>query len=238
MKKILTIFLLFCSLFTKAQIATIDCRLTQSYIQQNMKEWNTFIDEMSAEIDKTHSIDLQFKRMIVRHLYLAHLLFNDKNSKQIDIQLAGLEKDIEELSKTEKYGKATLAFKSPYLAYATLNNPVTAIYRLPMCFSTAKTAISKAGNSPYSWAEYGNLQYCYALFIDGDFNDAVSAFKKAINLMEQNGLSDPCNWYYINTLLFLAKTYEDGKNYDKANQVYDKILSIRPDYEAIKRWKH
>lgn len=238
MKHFISIFFLFCCLVCRGQIATIDCRLTQSYMQQNMKSWNSFIDEMSIEIEKNHSVDLQFKRLIVRHLYLANLLFNDKNSKQIEIQLNGLEKDIEELSKTKKYEKTVLAFKSPYLAYAALNNPVTAVYRLPMCFSAAKTAISEAGNSPYAWAEYGNLQYCYALFIDGDFDDAVSSFKKAINLMEQNGLADSCNWYYLNSLLFLAKSYEDGKNYDKANQVYDKILSIRPDYEAIKRWKH
>jgi tetratricopeptide (TPR) repeat protein len=82
------------------------------------------------------------------------------------------------------------------------------------------------------------LQYCYALFIGGDFDDAVSSFQKAIALMEKKEKNLSCNWYYLNTLLFLAKSYEDGKKFDKANQVYDKILKIRPDYEAIHRWKH
>ena len=60
-----------------------------------MKEWNIFIDELSKEFEKTKSPDIQFKRAVVRHLYLAYLLFNDKNSNQIEIQLEGLEKDIE-----------------------------------------------------------------------------------------------------------------------------------------------
>ena len=58
------------------------------------------------------------------------------------------------------------------------------------------------------------------------------------SLIEEKGEVDKCNWYYINSLLFLAKSYEDNKQFDKANQVYDKILRLRPDYEAIHRWKH
>jgi len=174
----------------------------------------------------------------VRHLYLAYLLFNVPESKQIDVQLEGLKADIDALKKTQKYAKTSLAFESPYLAYSALNNPVTAMYRLPLSFSAAKTAIEEAPESPYSWAEYGNLQYCYALFVGGGFADAISSFQKAISQFEAKGQNTKCNWYYINTLLFLAKSYEDGKQYDKANQVYDKILLLRPDYEAVNRWKH
>ncbi|MBR7035350.1 MAG: hypothetical protein IKI25_06300 [Bacteroidales bacterium] len=238
MKKILCILLIFCSVGAFAQKSDIDCRLTKSFINQNMKEWNVFIDELSKEFEKTKSPDVQFKRAVVRHLYLAYLLFNDKNSSQIEVQLEGLGKDIEMLEKTAQYEKIVLALKSPYLAYSALNNPVTAVYRLPMSFSAAKSAISEAENSPYSWAEYGNLQYCYALFIGGSYSDAIQSFQKALSLIEQKGEGTNCNWYYINTLLFLAKSYEDGKQFDKANEVYDKILRIRPDYEAIHRWKH
>lgn len=239
MKQILLIVLsCLVVLCSNAQTSTIDCRLTKSFINQNMKEWNVFIDELSAEFSRTKSEEVQFKRMIVRHLYIAYLLFNDNESEQIEIQLEGLNKDIEELSTSATYGKSSLAFKSPYLAYSALNNPVTAVYRLPMSFSAAKTAISEAENSPYSWAEYGNLQYCYARFIGGNYDDAVRSFKKAITLMEKTGVNTSCDWYYINTLLFLAKSYEDGKQYEKANDVYDTLLKLRPDYEAIHRWKH
>ncbi|MCQ2960469.1 MAG: hypothetical protein MJ198_09845 [Bacteroidales bacterium] len=219
------------------QQKSIDCRLTESFINQDMKTWNVFVDEISTEFEKNHSEDLQFKRMVVRHLYLAYLLFNDPESKQIDIQLEGLNSDIEDLKKSVKYGKISLAFRSPYLAYAALNNPVTAVYRLPMSFSAAKSAVSEAPDSPYSWSELGNLQYCYALFVGGKYDDAIASFKKAISLFESISKDDNCNWYYINTLLFLAKSYEDAKQYEKAVQVYDKILGIRSDYEAVKRWK-
>lgn len=238
MKKILLFCFLFVCLNATAQTQTIDCRITTSYINQNMKEWNTFVDELTTEINKKYSAELQFKRAVVRHLYLAYLLFNDKDSKQIDIQLEGLQKDIEDLEKNEAYRNKVLALKSPYYAYAALNNPITAVYRLPKCFAAAKDAISIDKNSPYSWAEYGNLQYCYSLFIGGNFSDAIKSFQKAITLIENQNQNDKCNWYYLNALLFLAKSYEDNKQFDKANQVYDKILSIRPDYEAIKRWKH
>lgn len=238
MKRTLVFLLLSVSLGANAQSNSIDCRLASSFVNQNMKEWNVYVDELSCEYDATKSIDTRFKRMIVRHLYLAYLLFNAPESKQIDVQLEELKSDIDALKKSQKYAKTSLAFEAPYLAYAALNNPVTAMYRLPLSFSAAKTAIKEDPESPYSWAEYGNLQYCYALFVGGDFADAISSLQKAISLFEAKGQNTKCNWYYINTLLFLAKSYEDGKQYDKANQVYDKILLLRPDFEAINRWKH
>lgn len=238
MKRLFLFVFLGLSIGAYTQSNSIDCRLATSFVNQNMKEWHVYVDELSKEYEATKSVDVRFKRMVTRHLYLAYLLFNTPESEQVDVQLEGLRADIDALKKTQKYAKTSLAFESPYLAYAALNNPVTAMYRLPLSFSAAKTAIEQAPQSAYSWAEYGNLQYCSALFVGGDFASAISSFQKAISLIESRGENTKCNWYYINTLLFLAKSYEDGKQYAKANQVYDKILLLRPDYEAINRWKH
>ena len=108
MKNLLFIFCILISTSAFCQNQSIDCRIAQSYINQNMKEWHVFIDELSKEFERTKSPDVQFKRAVVRHLYLAYLLFNDKNSNQIVIQLEGLEKDIDDLEKTTKYGKLFL----------------------------------------------------------------------------------------------------------------------------------
>lgn len=220
------------------QLPNLDCDLTKSYTQQTIGTWGTYISKVSTELDKKYSPELQFKRMTIRHMYIAHLLFNDADSKEIEPQLDGMNKDLNDLEKTQTYAATCIAFRSAYNAYCAVFSPATAVYYLPKSFSYAKDAISKQPNSAYSWAEYGNLQYCYALFLGGNFSDAIKSFSKAVEILEKQQKNLSCNWYYIHTLLFLAKSYEDNKQYAEANKVYDKILKVTPQFTAIHRWKH
>lgn len=220
------------------QSTKFDCEIAKSYVNQKIGTWDTFIKQFDAELSKSYSADMQFSRMIVRHLYIAHLLFNNGDSDEIEKQLDGFEKDITQLEKNPKYAEKCLAFRSTLQAYNAVNNPITALYYLPKSFSLAKEAIAKQPNSPYSWAEYGNLNYCYALFVNGNYSEAVKAFKKAASIFEQSGTANSCNWYYLNTLLFLAKSYEDNSQFAQANAVYDKILRVNPEFTAVLRWKH
>lgn len=234
----LLILFLFPIYFGYGQSSKIDCELTHSYCNQKISSWGKFITQLDAEISKSYSPELQFKRMMVRHLYIAHLLFNNGNSDEIEKQLSGFEKDLIQLEKNQTYAPKCIGFRSTLNAYIAVNSPVTALYYLPKSFSLSKEAIKQQPNSPYSWAEYGNLEYCYSLFVGGNFSEAIKAFNKSIAIFEKNGLATPCNWYYINTLLFLAKSYEDNKQFTEANKVYDKILKIAPEFQAIHRWKH
>ncbi len=236
--KLFTIISIFLSLSVFGQTNDIDCKLASLFVAQKTGEFGKYVDSLTVILDKKYSSELQFKRMQVRHFYIAYLLFNDSKSKQIEVQLDGMGKDIEDLEKVPLYEYEIIAFKAAYSAYSALDNPATAIWYLPKSFSLAKDATKKSADSPYSWAEYGNLEYSYTLFLGGKFNEAIYAYKKAINLFEKYDMANKCNWYYINTLLFLAKSYEDNKQYKEANTVYDKILNLRPDYEAIHRWKH
>ena len=236
--KLFPIILIFLSLSVFGQTSNMDCELTKLFVAQKTGEFGKYVDSLTASLNKKHSSELQFKRMQVRHFYIAYLLFNDSKSKQIEVQLDGMGKDIEDLENNKLYENKIIAFNAAYSAYSALDNPTTAIWHLPKSFSLAKDAIEQAPESPYSWAEYGNLEYSYTLFLGGNFNDAIQAYKKAINLFVKYDMDKECNWYYINTLLFLAKSYEENKQYKEANTIYDKILNLRPDYEAIHRWKH
>lgn len=239
MKKILKIFcILLFSTHSFAQNYDIDCDLTNLYVNQQTEKFGYYIQVLDTAYEKNPSSLLQFKRMKVRHFYIAHLLFYDSKSEEIEPQLEGMKRDIVELEKNPHYTKKVIAFKSAYAAYVAIESPSTAIWYLPKSFSLAKDAIEILPESPYSWAEYGNLEYSYTLFLGGNFKDAIHAYTKAVELFEKQNVLLQCNWYYLNTLLFLAKSYEDNKQLAEANKVYYKILKIRPDYEAIHRWKH
>ena len=221
----------------QAQTVSIDCRLTQSYINQDVANWGAFVAEISKDLDKNYSHELLFTRMLVRHFYIAQLLFNKGSSKEISQQMGGMGKDLDALEKVPAYAPHCMAFRATLNSYSALNSPFTAVYYLPKSFSMIKTTAANNPQSPYTWAEYGNLEYGYREFLGGNFNDAIRYYKKSLNLFEQQKLNTACNWYYVNTLLFLAKSYEGNKNYKEANAVYDTILQLIPTYEAIHRWK-
>ncbi|MDR2962676.1 MAG: hypothetical protein LBU90_03415 [Bacteroidales bacterium] len=221
----------------QAQSTSFDCELTRSYINQNVGQWGGFVTKISHEMTVNPSPELLFTRMLVRHFYIAQLLFNKGSSKAISAQMAGMNADLDALEKIPLYTPHCLAFRATLNSYSALNNPFTAVYYLPKSFSLIKTAVEQSPLSPYAWAEYGNLEYGYREFLGGNFNDAITYYKKSLALFEQQKANTPCNWYYVNTLLFLAKSYEGNKNYKEANVVYDRMLQLIPTYEAILRWK-
>lgn len=221
-----------------AQSSDVDCGLSNLYINQKTGDFYKYITILDAQISKTNSADLKFKRLLVRHFYIAHLLFYDNGSDQIELHLDLMEKEIEELEALPKYTPAIAGIKAAYYSYTALENPSTAVFYLPKSFSLAKDAVETYAQNPYCWAEYGNLEYGYSVFLGGDFSKAITYFNTAVLLFEKSGTALKCNWYYINTLLFLAKSYEDNKQFAEANKVYNKILALRPDYTAINRWKH
>jgi len=216
----------------------IDCKLTQLYVSQKTGEFGKHIASLDSIMQVSPSPQIRFKRMLVRHVYLAHLLYYDRKSDKIAENLAAYDKDITALEQNARYKKKMLAFRAAYYAYAAVESPTKSVYYLPKSFKLAKQATTELPNSPYSWAENGNLEYCYAAFLGGDFKNAITSFSKAVSLFEQYNMANNCNWYYLNSLLFLAKSYEDDKQLAEANKVYDKILKLRPDYTAIYRWKH
>lgn len=228
--------LLFCNQL-HAQNNSLDCQLMQSYTNQKVITWGTFVNEISDELDKNYSHDLLFTRMLVRHFYIAQLLFNKGDRKEIAKQMNGMSNDLTALEKLSAYQSHCLAFRASLNSYSAIDNPFTAVYYLPKSFSIIKTAAKKNPQSPYVWAEYGNLEYGYSEFLGGNFNNAIGYYKKSLQLFENQKQNTACNWYYVNTLLFLAKSYEGNKNYAEAVSVYDTILKLIPTYEAINRWK-
>lgn len=223
----------------QSYLDSLNCRLSISYTQQNIGSWQLFIDELDERIKHSPSDSLYFQRLLLRHIYIAHLLFqNSKNADIITQQLSGMKSDMTTLEQLHAFEAERSAFNSSYAAYSALNKPFTALYYLPKSFWYAKDAVEKFPHSAYCWTEYGNLQYSYALFIGGSFADAINSYKKALRIMEKSKQVHACNWYYIHTLLFLAKSYEDNKQLREANAVYDSILKIAPNFEAIHRWKH
>ncbi len=144
--KIIVFFLsiLLCVNNLQAQNGTFDCKLTESYINQDVASWGRFVSEISKELDKNYSYELLFTRMLVQHFYVAQLLFNKGDSEEINQQMNGMSRDLDALEKQPVYAPHCLAFRAALNAYSALNNLFTAPYYLPKSFSMIKTAVEKS----------------------------------------------------------------------------------------------
>jgi len=68
----------------------------------------------------------------------------------------------------------------------------------------------------------------------GDKAEAIKLYQKSIVLMEKSNLSTN-NWFYLNTLIILAKAYISIDQYNNAKLLYEKALRKEPDFIWVKK---
>ena len=61
-----------------------------------------------------------------------------------------------------------------------------------------------------------NMKFYTPKFLGGSKEEAISYYEKAVEILETSHLKTDHTWIYINTVIMLAKAYEDLRHYDKS----------------------
>ena len=78
-----------------------------------------------------------------------------------------------------------------------------------------------------------NYKYHTPSFLGGDVDQAIKYYRYAIQLFElTNQVKD--NWQYMNTLVWLAISYDKKGDSTDAKKVLNKVLSLEPDFTWVK----
>ena len=129
----------------------------------------------------------------------------------------------------EKYA----SFMGAFIAFEIGIDMYKAIYLGPKSMTYIYESVTINPKNPYGWLEKGNAEYHMPRAFGGSYEEAVANFSKALILFEETNNTD-LNWLYLNTLTWLAVSYEKLNDYNNAEIIYQKILAIEPEFQWVK----
>lgn len=87
--------------------------------------------------------------------------------------------------------------------------------------------------SPFYWTEMGNTKYHVPDFAGRDYRASALYYGRSAAILASDG-SCKCNWYYLNTLLWQARSLQKQKKVTQSLTVYRQIVSLRPDFDTVR----
>jgi len=133
--------------------------------------------------------------------------------------------------------RSIIPLMSSYYAYSAYLKPMDFISNSYACLQANKLNLDSMPESPHTWTERGHMFYHLPFLLGGDKNKAIQCYEKALHYFEQSAESLNCNWYYLNTIVWLAKSYEAIGQMKFAIETYDLLIEKEPNFEAAKRWR-
>ncbi len=234
MIRVLTLsFLLFISHAVHAQ-QSLQCMAYNGFVKQDVLSWDRAIDEYESHSAQGAE---ELKNYTLTLYGFVGILYVKDQKERAKLYNERLEETIAKLEGIT-YDEAFLnAMSGACHGYKVmLNSPASSMYNLMKCLSFVDDAVKADSLSPYGWTELGNVKFQMTRFLGGSYSDVASYYVKSIQIFETSGQDLSCNWYYINSLLFLAKCFEEQKKPEQAVAIYEKIISLAPEFDGAKRW--
>lgn len=199
-----------------------------------MTQWKEIITILENDYSQTKSLKCLFSLAFAQYGYTAYLIGNDKKEDAANY-IKKTEKSIHFLLEWKAYPSRVEALKAAIIAYKIALNPGKAIYLGPLSLNHINNSLEIDSTCPYGWVEKANSEYFMPRVFGGSYLNAVKYYKKAIYYFELDPVLTKCNWYYMNTLLWLAKSYEKLGQADKAKATYKKMLGLDSKFILIKK---
>lgn len=216
--------------------AQTNCDFFNDYCKGDLQSCKNHLDACENNYIETPTIDYLYFLAKSRYLYTAFLLEKEKFD-DVKAMLPKLESASTELEKNAKYTSYAQSLKAAMYAMTARIDMSKLISAGMQCSKLAEQALATDSDNPYANTEFGHIKFHAPYIFGGDCAEASEYYKKAVESFEKNPKDLTCNWYYINTLLFLAKSYEETDQPKQAIAVYDKIIKLAPLFGRAVKWR-
>ncbi len=201
-----------------------------AYITGDMQKWKEVIEQM----EKTTDLPLPIRLELLSYYYgYTGFLVGSKQREEAKKYISNGEKLIETILAEDPLNATAYACKGSFIGYKMEMAKVKAIILGPESMRCIHKAYQLDPENIQAITDKGNMLFYAPAIAGGNRKKAIAYLEKAIEKTEQTQLTVN-NWFYLNTLVLLARYCEATGEKERAVIVYRKILSIEPGFTWVK----
>jgi tetratricopeptide (TPR) repeat protein len=201
-----------------------------AFISNNMGRWKQLIDELQI---KKHNESGLHELINFQYGYIAWCIGN-KKKKEAEKYLDLAEKNLEKSEKTKLSKSIINSYKSAFYGFRIGLNIAKAPFLGPKSIEKAREAMKDDPTNPYGHIQYANAKYYMPSTFGGSKYIALEHYLKAEKIFESYGQKLKHDWNYINLLAIIAQAYTATDRLHLAQNYYEKILKIEPNFLWVK----
>ncbi len=206
-----------------------------AYLEKDYELWIDGINGLEAAFQQSGEQDAKclYELILAKYGLIGYHLSIEEKEVAFDMldEAQNLAKKLLKMPAYEAQGHALLG---ALLGLEIGIKPYKAIYLGPKSKSHIEKATETGQGSPSAWVELGNMRYHAPGLFGGSKPEAIEAYKKAIELFDQNPTQRQHNWLYLHALAWLGKTLAETDQPEKALAIYRKALAYEPNFSWIR----
>lgn len=204
-----------------------------AYLNSNLKEvWEKEVKEKTAAAknDKQTQFDLALSQYGLLSATMANQdedMFDEYYDDTVD--------NLEEIIKANKGWGEPKALLSAVYGLKMGYSPMMGMFLGPKSGSLMEKAKEQSPQSPLVVKLYANSKFFTPEMFGGDLDEAISSYKKCLQLYESHPSQLKNNWMYLDALAFAGQAYLKKGEKEKAKQLFEKALTIEPEFMWVKQ---
>lgn len=211
-----------------------NCNVYNGYLSGEMDAWLKGIAEQEDKYKRSGTSDDLYALILSKYGFIGFVIGMKKEYDVRDI-ISSAEADVAVLAQDEKYSAQASAMEGGLIAMRISLNPLKAAYLGMKSLRLIEESLEADRNNPAGWVEMGNARFHMPSIAGGSYKEAISNFSQAVTIFEKEKEGLKCNWYYLHTLVWLARSYENTGDFAEAKKLYEKLLSMEPEFLWVKQ---
>lgn len=199
-------------------------RIYQAYTGGNLPSWKEVIED----IEKRHLIDsnndLLHQLVMAQYGYIAFCLKED-HKKEGSRMLRKANSNLNILLVEAPQEPELIALNAAFTGFEMGINPWKAVYLASKSRKLSNHAYEMDHECLMCLSVKANRLNLLPVLFGGSPEESIPVYQHIISLYESGEIALENDWRYINTLVLLARVFENRKEYDLACKIYQKIIA-------------
>jgi len=212
--------------------ADYSCLFARAFAHQDIVAWERVLDSLGADPELLSDPNLARAKLL--GLYGSVAWYIQCDERKADGFVDELGRFVEAVGAIPELYPEREMMSVAYAYFKAYLNPWFSPYYAGLALLKLSSVDSVVLESPFYWTELGNSKYHVPGYLGRDYQASAEYYEHSISIFVEMG-DTACNWYFLNTLLWLARSYQKGHNVRRSLAVYHDLLSYQPEFDTIQR---